>query len=221
MDRNGERHCSWSNICQHRSTRPVCQRRRSRSRRCCPKYRQSQLLLPDNPPNWLSHWCVLGPRYRANIPIPCELISERQYVSWDVFLRVCKWNSETATRTKLEREFYDRRNWRTKVPFPFTHGLIEGFIWTELRIVSDSSKWRTLNVSGGANNWCRPQNVRLPFWGFWWKDGPALRATALMLFANQFLATGGNISYVTSELYNSSDPATGPRFSSCKVLKAQ
>jgi len=29
-----------------------------------------------------------------------------------------------------------------------------------------------------------------------------------MLFANQFLATGGNLSYVTSELYNSSDPTT-------------
>jgi glucoamylase len=32
-----------------------------------------------------------------------------------------------------------------------------------------------------------------------------------MLFADQYLATGGNASYVTSQLYNSSDPSTGIR----------
>src|SRR5271167_858904 len=30
-----------------------------------------------------------------------------------------------------------------------------------------------------------------------------------MLFADQYLATGGNLSYVTSQLYNSSDATTG------------
>jgi glucoamylase len=30
-----------------------------------------------------------------------------------------------------------------------------------------------------------------------------------MLFANQYLANGGNLSYVSSYLYNGSDPETG------------
>jgi glucoamylase len=38
-----------------------------------------------------------------------------------------------------------------------------------------------------------------------------------MLFANQFLATGGDPNYVTSSLYNSTDPNTGIQFPSTGV----
>ncbi|KAJ3079554.1 glycoside hydrolase 15 protein [Quaeritorhiza haematococci] len=50
-----------------------------------------------------------------------------------------------------------------------------------------------------TNPWGRPQN-----------DGPALRASTLMRFANAYLARGGDLSVVKSRLYDGKFPSTSP-----------